>query len=111
LGQQADQLGDDHGGVGVVDLDGHMVAESAGGIATGGQLVQDQLGAGRHHEILLVDPQQLAVPVAVVGVEEGGQAVGDVPLVEVDAVGGRLGRVGHVKEVQPVGDPTVGPGD
>ena len=37
--------------------------------------------------------------------------MGDVPLVKVDAVGGRLGRVGHVKEVQPVGDPAVGPGD
>ena len=111
LGQQADQLGDDHGGVGVVDLDGHMLAEGVGAEAAGGQLVQDQLGARRHHEVLLVDPQQLAVPVAVVGVEEGGQAVGDVPLVKVDAVGGGLGRVGHVKEVQPVGHLAVGPGD
>ena len=111
LGQQADQFGDDHGGMGVVDLDGHMAAEGVGGVAPGGQLVQDQLGAGRHHEILLVDPQQLAVPVAVVGVEEGGQAVGDVPLVKVDAAGGGLGRVGHIKEVQPVGCPAVGPGD
>ena len=37
--------------------------------------------------------------------------MGDVPLVKVDAVGGGLGRVGHIKEVQPVGDRTVGPGD
>ena len=108
-GQQADQLGDDHRGVGVVDLDGDMLAEGVGGIAALRQLVQDQLRAGRHHEVLLIDPQQLPVVVAVVGVEEGGQAAGDVPLVKVDAVGGGLRRVGHVEQVQPVGDAAAGP--
>ena len=37
--------------------------------------------------------------------------MGDIPLVEVDAVGGRLGGVGDVKKMQPVGVLAVGPRD
>ena len=109
-GQQPDQFGNHHGGVGVVDLDGHMVAEGLGPEAPAGQFFQNQLGPRRHHEVLLIHPQQLALVVAVVGVEEGGQAVGDVPLVKPDAVGRGLGGVGHVKQMEPVGNAAVGAG-
>ena len=110
-GEQPDQLGDDHGGVGVVDLDHHMVGQGVGGVPPALQLGEDQLGPGGHHEILLIHPEQPPRVVAVVGVEEGGQPVGDVPLVKVDAHPGGGGGLGHVEEVEPVGALVVGSGD
>ena len=66
--QQADQFGDDHRGVGVVDLDGDVLPQRFGRETALRQLVQNQLRPGRHHKILLVDAQQLAVARRVVGV-------------------------------------------
>ena len=103
VGEQPDELGDDHGGVGVVNLDDHVVGEGIQGVAPLLQLLENELGAGGHHEVLLVHPQEPSRLVAVVGVEEGGKVVGDVPLVEVDAHPGLGGGLLHVKEVQPVG--------
>ena len=73
------------------------------------ELGQNELGPGGHHEVLLVDPQEASGLVAVVGVEEAGQAAADVGLVKVDARLRRGGRVLHVEEVQAVGDAAVGP--
>ena len=112
-GEQAHQLRDDHGGVGVVDLDDHVVAEGIQGAAPLLQLFQHQLGSGGHHEVLLVHPQQPSRLVAVVGVEEGGEAGGQVGLVEVDALLGGGGGGLHVKEVQAAcgGGVSAGDGD
>ena len=73
------------------------------------ELGQNELRPGGHHEVLLVDPQEASGLVAVVGVEEAGQAAADVGLVKVDARLRRGGRVLHVEEVQAVGDAAVGP--
>ena len=81
-----DRLRDDHRGVGVVDLDDHMIRELTGRKAPFLQFRQYELGAGGYHEVLLVDPKPPARLVAVIGIEEGGQAVGNVLLVEADAL-------------------------
>ena len=83
---EADELGDDHGGMGVVDLDYRVLVQVPGGVALLGQLLQDELGGVADHEILLVHPQQAAGPVAVVGVQKQGEVMGDVLFVEVDAL-------------------------
>ena len=88
-----------------------MVADGLRGEAPLVQLLQDELGPGGHHEILLVHPQQPACLVAVVGVEEGGQVGGQVGLVKVDALLGGGGGMLHIKQVQPVGHAGVGAGD
>ena len=111
LGEQADQLRDDHGGVGVVDLDDHVVRQLLQAVAPLPQLLEDQLGPGGDHEVLLVHPQQPALLVPVVGVEEAGQLVGDVRLVKGNALLRRAGGLLHIEEVQAVGAPTVRPGD
>ena len=101
-GEQPEQLGDHHGGVGVVDVYHGILVQLQRGVAGLLQLPQQQLRAGGNHEILLVDPQQPAGLVAVVGVQEGGQVPGDVGFVKPDAVsGGRRGPL-HVEQVQPV---------
>ena len=75
------------------------------------QLVQNQLRPGRHHKILLVDAQQLAVARRVVGIEETRQAVRDVAFVKVDALRRGGGRVGNVEQVQPPGRTLLRAGD
>ena len=66
--QQADQLGDDHAGVGVIDLDGGIIGQVMVIAAAGGALGQNQLGTGGDHQILLVDAQAAAGLVGVIGV-------------------------------------------
>ena len=110
LQKQAGQLGQHHRGVGVVDLNGHVLAQVPGGDALFIQLLQNQLSAGGHHEVLLIHTQQPSGLVAVVGVEEGGEVVGDVALVKVDAVLGSGSGLLHVKQVQTVGGLGVGAG-
>ena len=109
--QQPHQLRDDHRGVGVVDLDDHVVGQGVRGKAPLLQLRQDQLRPGGHQEILLIHPQQPPGLVAVVGIEEGGQVVPDIPLVKVDTHPGGVSRVGQVEQVQPVGAAAARPGD
>ena len=88
-----------------------MLAEGLGAIAPLLQLLQDELGPGGHHKILLVHPEQPSRLVAVVGVEEGGQAGGQVGLVEVDALLRGGGGVLHVEQVEAVGHAGVRAGD
>ena len=90
--EQADHLGDDHGGVRVVDLDASVLGELLGLVAGLGELVQDELGAGGHHEVLLAHAQDAALLVGVVGVQEAREAAVKVRLVEVDALGESQGR-------------------
>ena len=52
--QNAHQLGDDQGGVGVVDLDDMLLVEVAQGAVLGLVLAADGLSGGRHEEILLL---------------------------------------------------------
>ena len=102
LHEQAHQLGDDHRGMGVVDVHGHVAVELLGRVSAILELGEDELRPGGDHEVLLVDAQEAAGLVGVVRVEEAREAVADVALVKGDAaLGGRRGLL-HVKEVQPV---------
>ena len=86
LPQQADQLGDNHAGVGVVDLDGGVVGQIVVITAAGGALGQNQLGPGGNHQVLLVDAQTASGLIGVIGIQEKRQVFVDVGLVERDAV-------------------------
>ena len=84
--QQADQLRDDHAGVGVVDLDGGVVCQIMVVAAPGGALGQNELCTGRDHQVLLVYPQTAAGFIGIVRVEEEGQILVDGGLIEGNAV-------------------------
>ena len=74
--QQAHQLGDDHGRVGVVDLDDVVLGEAAHVAPLGDVLAQDVLGAGGDEEILLLEAQGLALDMIVGGIEHLGDDLG-----------------------------------
>ena len=87
-GEQANELGDDHGGVRVVNLDHGVVGQVAQVAAALDGLVDQELGGVAHHEVFLVDAKQAALLVGIVGVEEQGEVLGDLGLVEVDGAAG-----------------------
>ena len=86
LAEQADELRDDHARVGVVDLDRRVVREIMVVAATCRALREDQLRAGGHHQILLVDTETTTGLVRIVRVEEQRQVLVDRGLIEADAV-------------------------
>ena len=81
-GEKTNQFGNDHGGVGVIDLDNSIVGQVVKGGALCRCLVQYEAGSVAYHEVLLVNAQYLACPVAVVRVEEQGQVLPDIGLVK-----------------------------
>ena len=87
-GEQANELGDDHGGVRVVDLDNGVIGQIVQVAAALDGLVDQELGGVAHHEVFLVDAKQAALLVGIVGVEEQGEVLGDLGLVEVDGAAG-----------------------
>ncbi len=100
---EADKLRDNHGRMGVVNLDNRVLVQIPQGIALLGKFLNNKLCAGAHHEILLVHSQKPAGPVAVVGIQEQGQVPGNVMLVKVNVPGdNRFVRCLHVKQVQAV---------
>ena len=54
-GEQANELGDDHGGVRVVDLDNGVIGQIMQVAAALDGLVDQELGGVAHHEVLLID--------------------------------------------------------
>ena len=79
--QQAHQLGHAQRGVGVVDVDGHLVCQVVQGLVVPQMLFQDALHRGGHQQILLAQAQDLAGLVVVGGVEDLGDDLGHgVPL-------------------------------
>ena len=87
-GEQSDELGDDHGGVRVVDLDDSIVGQIVQVAAALDGLVDQELGGVAHHKVFLVDAKQAALLVGIVGVQEQGEVLGDLGLVEVDGAAG-----------------------
>ena len=87
-GEQANELGDDHGGVRVVNLDHGVVGQIVQVAAALDGLVDQELGGVAHHEVFLVDAKQAALLVGIVGVEEQSEVLGDLGLVEVDGAAG-----------------------
>ena len=75
--QQADQLGDGHGGMGVVELHRVELGKAAQIIAMGNfEGAQHILQGRRGQHILLLDAQALALPGGVVGVQDAGDVLG-----------------------------------
>ena len=70
--QQAHHLGDDQRGMGVVDLDDVLFVEVIQGAVVGQMLAEDGLNGGGDKEVLLLQPQTLALAVVVSGVEHLG---------------------------------------
>ena len=87
-GEQADELGNDHGGVRVVDLDHGVVGQVVQVAAALDGLVNQELGGIAHHEVLLVDAKQATLLVGIIRIEEQGEVLGDLGLVEVDGAAG-----------------------
>ena len=87
-GEQANELGDDHGGVRVIDLDYGVVGQVVQVAAALDGLVDQELGGVAHHEVFLVDAKQAALLVGIIRIEEQGEVLGDLGLVEVDGAAG-----------------------
>ena len=71
--EQADQLRDDHARMRIIDLDGSVVRKVVEIAAACFTFVQDQLRAGRYHQILLIDPQKASVVIGIIRIQEQGQ--------------------------------------
>ena len=54
-GEQANELGNDHGGVRVVDLDNGVIGQIVQVAAALDGLVDQELGGVAYHEVFLVD--------------------------------------------------------
>ena len=80
------QLRNDHGGMGIVDLDAYVFVELIQVHAPLFRFFNDQLRCIAHHKILLVDTQKLSVLVAVVRIKEQGQIPVDILLVKLDSL-------------------------
>ena len=74
--QDAHELRDDQGGVGVVDLNDVLFMEITQGAVLRLVLAADGLDGGGDEEILLLEPQGLALVVVVLGVEHLGDDLG-----------------------------------
>ena len=103
-GEQADELGNDHGGVRIVDLDHGVVGQIVQVAAALDGLVDEELGGVAHHEVLLVDAKQAALLIGIIRIEEQGEVLGDLGLVEVDGAAGDQAVVNtcQVKQTQAV---------
>ena len=73
--QQAHQLGHADGGVGVVQVDGHLVGQVGQAAVLSEMAGQDVLDAGAGEEIFLAQPQFAPGGCAVVGVEHPGDVL------------------------------------
>ena len=67
-------------------------------------LVDQELGGVAHHEVLLVDTKQAALLVGIIRIEEQGEVLGDLRLIEVDGAAGDQAVVDtcQVKQTQAV---------
>ena len=103
-GEQPDELGNDHGGVRIVNLDHSVVGQIVQVAAALYGLVDQELGGIAHHEVLLVDAKQAALLIGIIRIEEQGEVLGDLGLVEVDGAAGDQALVDtcQVKQAQAV---------
>ena len=84
--QQTDQLRNDHGRMGVVDLNGHIIIQTVEISASSFRFLQNQLGSVADHKILLIDPEKLSLAGTVVRIEKQRQIMGDIVHIKGDAV-------------------------
>jgi len=99
--EQTHELENDHRGMGVVDLDGRIVGKVVEVAATLHAFVEDELGGVARHEVLLIDAKNAPLLVGVVGIEEEREVLGNLLLVELDAVMNHALVDGvHIKEAE-----------
>ena len=92
--EDAHELGDGEGGMGVVELDGDLVGEGVDFVAVGLEAADDVVQGAGDEEVLLLEAQFAALLDVVVGIEDFG-----------DVLGERLGLVGlHVVAVVEEGE-------
>ena len=75
--QQAHQLGSGEGGVGIVELDGHLVGEGMDFVAVGPEAAQDVVERAGDEEVLLLEAQVAPLLNVVVGVQHLGDVFGE----------------------------------
>jgi len=103
--QDAHQLGDGHGGMGVVDVDGHLVREDGEVVAVGvDELLYRELDGRGGEEILLLQAQLLALVAVVVGIENLGDDLRQLALLHGLHVLAAV-EVAHVDLVDGLGAP------
>ena len=102
--QQAHQLGHAQGGMGVVDVDGHLVGQVVQAPVLPQVLSQNGLHRGGHQQILLAQAQPLALGVVVGGVEHlGNDLRHGVPLQGLGVIA--PGEGGHIEALGGLGGP------
>ena len=101
---QAHQLRHAQGGVGVVDVDGHLVGQVVQGLVLPQVLFQDALHRGGHQQVLLAQAQDLARLMVVGGIENLGDDLRHgVPLQSLGVVAPGEGR--HIEAAGGLGAP------
>ena len=98
-GEQSDELGNDHSGVRVVNLNHGVIGQIVQVAAALDGLVDQELGGVAHHKVFLVDAKQAALLVGIVGVQEQGEVLDDLGLVKVDGAAGDQAVV-NAREVE-----------
>ena len=102
--EDAHQLGDDEGGVGVIDLDGVVLGKALDVAPLFDVLAHDVLGGGRDEEVLLLQAQGLAFHVVIGRVEHLGDHLGHGALLHaLDILS--LGEQVHIQGVGTLGVP------
>ena len=86
IGQNADQFGDDQGRVRIVDLDHGVVVHSPQIALARLHLPEDQLCGIADHKVLLIEPQDPARLVGIVGIDKQREVLLDRPLIKFDPV-------------------------
>ena len=86
LHQDADQLRNYHGRMGIVDLDHRMFIHLTQVVFLFLHFPEDKLGGIAHHKILLVDPQQVPCLVRVVRIQKQGQVLFNLFLIKGNAI-------------------------
>ena len=100
--QKTDQLRNDHGGMGVIDLDYCVIRQIRKNAAFGGTLIQNQAGGIAYHKILLVNAQLATGLIAVIRIEKQRQVPGYILLVKGDGIfpNQRLIDAFHIKKME-----------
>ena len=102
-GEQPDELRYHHGRMRVVDLYGYMLVHLIEIVACLLHLLDDELCSVGHHEVLLIDTQEVAGLVRIIRIQEEREVLLYILLVEVyTALYKRLVQTLQVEEVQLV---------
>ena len=86
LCQQADQLRNYHCRMSIIDLNHCVIRQVIKAAAFGRTLIQNKLSAAAYHKVLLIDPEQSALLIAVVRIKEQCQILFNIFFIEFNSV-------------------------